>query len=137
MNLAFFDTSVLVYTDDASVISKQKRATELFDDHFHRGMAVLSLQVLHEYFATVTRKLLANPQVAQRKVEIFSRAKVVRFGVADGIASIELHRLTQISFWDAMIVHAARVSGSAVLYSEDFQNGTVLGGVRVINPFIS
>jgi len=49
--------------------------------------------------------------------------------------AIELHRLTNISFWDTLIVHAARSSGAAVLYSEDLQSGPVLGGVRVVNPF--
>ena len=40
------------------------------------------------------------------------------------------------SFWDALIVHAARSAGAAVLYSEDLQPGAVLGGVRVVNPFV-
>jgi predicted nucleic acid-binding protein len=52
------------------------------------------------------------------------------------IAAIELHRLTRISFWDAMIVHAARLAGASVLYTEDLQHGAVLGGVPVVNPFL-
>ncbi len=44
---------------------------------------------------------------AQAKVEILERGKVVRFTEHDVIAAIELHRLGPISFWDAMIVHAA------------------------------
>jgi predicted nucleic acid-binding protein len=34
-----------------------------------------------------------------------------------------------------MIVHAARIGGTAILYSEDFQHGSVLGGIRILNPF--
>jgi predicted nucleic acid-binding protein len=75
--------------------------------------------------------------MAQRKVEILARGRVVRFEASDVIAAIELHRLTQISFWDALIVHAARSAGAGVLYTEDFQPGAVLGGVRVANPFVS
>jgi predicted nucleic acid-binding protein len=52
------------------------------------------------------------------------------------IAAIELHRLTRISFWGAMIVHAARLAGAGILYSEDLQHGAVLGGVPVVNPFL-
>ena len=52
------------------------------------------------------------------------------------IAAIELHRLTRISFWDALIVHAARLSGAAVLYSEDLQHGAVLGGIPIVKPFL-
>jgi predicted nucleic acid-binding protein len=74
--------------------------------------------------------------MAQRKVEILARGRVVRFEASDVIAAIELHRLTQISFWDALIVHAARSAGVAVLYTEDLHAGVVLGGVRVVNPFV-
>lgn len=133
--LAFFDTNVLVYQDDTSSPAKQNHALALFSDHFKKGTAVLSLQVLQEYFSVATRKLNLAADKAQRRVEIFSLANVVKFEVNDIISAIELHRLTRISFWDALIVHAARVSGATVLYSEDFQAGAILGGVRIVNPF--
>lgn len=137
MSLAFFDTNILIYTDDAGVPAKQEKASTLFDKHFSAGEAVLSLQVLQEYFYAVTRKMGLTTEFAQHKVQKLSLANIVRFAVDDVIASIELHRLNNISFWDAMIVHAARIGGATVLFSEDFQHGRVLGGVRVVNPFIS
>jgi predicted nucleic acid-binding protein len=133
--LAFFDTNVLLYADDVFSPQKQDRAIALFADHVRRGTAVVSLQVLQEYFAAATRRLGLASEVAQRKVEILARARVVRFEAEDVIAAIELHRLTRISFWDALIVHAARSAGAETLYSEDFQTGAVLGGVRVVDPF--
>ena len=125
--LAFFDTNVLVYADDASSPQKQDRSIALFADHLRRGTAVVSLQVLQEYFAAATRRLGLAPEMAQRKVEILARGRVVLFEAGDVIAAIELHRLTQISFWDALIVHAARSAGAAVLYTEDLQPGAILG----------
>jgi predicted nucleic acid-binding protein len=53
------------------------------------------------------------------------------------IAAIELHRLTKLSFWDSMIVHAARLASAYVLYSEDMGNGSTPGGVPVVNPFVT
>ena len=134
--LAFLDTNILLYGEDNSVPAKQKRASALIERLLRQSSAVLSLQVLQEFFSAATRKLNLSPEESQRKVEIFSLANVVRFETADLIAAIELHRLIKISFWDALIVHAARISGAAILYSEDFQHGAVLGGVRVVNPFI-
>lgn len=134
--LAFFDTNILVYTDDSSSPEKQARAIGLFKEHQRSGTAVISLQVLQEYFAAITRKLRINAEHAQRKVERLAGERVVRFEERDVIAAIELHRLTQISFWDAMIVHAARLAGASVLYTEDLQHGAVLGGVPVVNPFL-
>ena len=116
--LAFFDTNILVYTDDTNDREKQSRAIELFGEHQSRGTAVLSLQVLQEYFAAVTRKLGVAPELAQRKVELLARCNVVRFDSRDVIAAIELHRLTRVSFWDATIIHAARSAAAAVLFSE-------------------
>ena len=136
MSLAFFDTNVLVYTEDVRAPEKRDRATHLVEEHWRADTAVLSLQVLQEYYATVTRKLNTPQERAQRRVEILASAKVIRFEIRDIVAAIELLRLIQVSFWDAMIVHAARIGGAKVLYSEDFQHGTVLGGVRVVNPFL-
>jgi len=134
--LAFFDTNILVYTDDQSSPDKQTRAIELFMDRQRQGLAVISLQVLQEYFVAVTRKLGVEAELAQQKVQILSRGRVVRFAENDVIASIELHRLTRISFWDAMIVHAARIAGATKLYTEDLQHGSAIGGVSIVNPFL-
>jgi predicted nucleic acid-binding protein len=135
--LVFFDTNILVYMDDGSSPAKQQAAISLVEKHFADGTAVVSLQVLQEYFAVTTRKLGVAADLAQQKVGIFARGRVVRFEANDIIAAIELHRLTHISFWDALIIHAARLAGAAVLYSEDLQDGTVAGGVRVVNPFVA
>lgn len=134
--LAFFDTNVLLYTDDNSAPEKKQKATEIFSLHRRQKTAVVSLQVLQEYFSVATGKLGLAADFSQRKVELIARAWVVRFEPADVIAAIELHRLTRLSFWDALIVHAARIGGASILYSEDLQHGAVLGGVRVINPFV-
>src|SRR6266849_2377827 len=120
--LAFFDTNILVYADDASSPKKQARAIALIAEHHRQNSSVISLQVMQEYFAAVTRKLGVDPELAQRKVQLLARARVVRFVENDVIAAIELHRLTRISFWDALIVHAARLAGTEILFSEDFQH---------------
>jgi predicted nucleic acid-binding protein len=134
--LAFFDTNVLIYADDVSAKGKRERAISLIVEHRGDNSLVTSLQVLQEYYAAATRKLGVAAEIAQRKVEILAHGKVVRFTEHDVIASIELHRLSRISFWDAMIVHAARSAGAAVLYTEDMTHGSVIGGVRIANPFV-
>ena len=134
--LAFFDTNIFIYADDASASAKQARAIQLITNYRRSGLLVISIQVLQEYFSAATRKLGVDPETAQQKVQLLARARVVRFAEDDVIAAIELHRLHRISFWDAMIVHAARLAGADVLYSEDLQHGAILAGVRVNNPFL-
>jgi predicted nucleic acid-binding protein len=133
--LAFFDTNIFLYADDASAPAKQERAIQLITSYRRSGLLIVSIQVLQEYFAAATRKLGVDPETAQQKVQLLTRGRVVRFVEGDVIAAIELHRLTRISFWDATIVHAARLAGADVLYSEDLQHGAILGGVRIDNPF--
>jgi len=136
MRTAFFDTNIIVYTDDTAAPAKQARALSLFAEHWKHEASVVSLQVMQEYFSAATRKLGVTAETAQRKVELMARGRVVQFTGRDVISAIELHRLNRLSFWDAMIVHAARIANASVLYSEDMQHGAILGGVRVENPFV-
>jgi predicted nucleic acid-binding protein len=133
--VAFFDTNILVYTDDSSSKQKQSIAITLWKEYRRAKSAAISLQVMQEYYSVVTRKLRLDRELAQRKVELLAQARVVRFDERDVIAAIEIHRLNQVSFWDAMILHAAALSGATVLYSEDLNAGFQRGGIRVVNPF--
>ena len=53
------------------------------------------------------------------------------------LGAIDLTRLVSLSFWDALIVEAARSAACELLLSEDLQHGQVIAGVRVINPFLA
>jgi predicted nucleic acid-binding protein len=96
----------------------------------------VSLQVLQEYFVTVTRKYGVDPGVARRKIELFAEFEVVEPILTDVLAAIDLHRLHDLSYWDALIVHCARRAGCRQVLSEDMQHGQVIDGVKIINPFI-
>jgi predicted nucleic acid-binding protein len=41
----------------------------------------------------------------------------------------------KISFWDALILAGAELSGCPYLLSEDFQAGRIFGAVTIVNPF--
>jgi predicted nucleic acid-binding protein len=95
----------------------------------------VSLQVLQEYFVAATRKLGVDARTARRKVELFANYHLVLLDVDDVLGAIDLHRLHQVSFWDGLIIRAAREGGCSILYSEDLQDGRAIDGVRVVNPF--
>jgi len=84
----FFDTNVLIYTDDLSNFVKQKRALEVLNQHKLAKTGVLSLQVLQEYFVTVTRKYGVDPGVARRKIELFATFDVVEPALSDVLAAV-------------------------------------------------
>ena len=132
---SFFDSNVLIYTDDRAAPAKQRRALELVAEHRREGTGVVSLQVLQEYFVTVTRKLHVEAQVARRKVALLAEFDVAAPGLPDILAAIDLHRLHKFSFWDALILRAALQTGCTVLFSEDLQQAREVDGVRIVNPF--
>lgn len=132
---SFFDTNVLVYADDSAAPAKMRRALELIAEHRRAGSGVVSLQVLQEYFVTVTRKLRVDPRSARRKVELLAEFDVATPEVADILAAIDLTRLHNFSFWDALVLRSAQQAGCAMLFSEDMQHSREMDGLRIINPF--
>jgi predicted nucleic acid-binding protein len=132
---SFFDTNILVYADDKSAPSKQKRAIDLVAQHRRAGTGVVSIQVLQEYFVTVTRKLGLEAKVARRKVELLAEFDVAAPDVDDVLAAIDLHRLHGFSFWDGLILRSAKQAGCSVLLTEDLQDTREIDGMRIINPF--
>jgi predicted nucleic acid-binding protein len=132
---SFFDTNVLIYADDKATPAKQKRTLDLVAQHRRARTGVVSMQVLQEYFVTITRKLGVDAAIARRKVELLAEFDVAAPGLSDILAAIDLHRLHGFSFWDALVIRMAKQSGCGVLLSEDMQDGREIDGVQIVNPF--
>jgi predicted nucleic acid-binding protein len=132
---SFFDTNVLIYADDKAVPAKQRRALELVAEHRRARTGVVSLQVLQEYFVTVTKKLRVDAAIARRKVELLAEFDVAAPEVSDILAAIDLHRLHGFSFWDALVIRAANQAACSILFSEDMQDLREIDGLKIVNPF--
>jgi len=132
---SFFDTNILVYTDDRAAPAKQRRALDLVAEHRTAGTGVVSLQVLQEYFVAVTRKLRVDPAIARRKTELLAEFHLVEPQLTDVLAAIDLHRLHGFSLWDAMVLRAAKQAGCRILLTEDLQAGREIDGLVIQNPF--
>ena len=132
---SFIDSNILIYSDDADEPEKQKVALDLLKSGWNNGNAVLSTQVLQEYFSASTRKLKLPAEHAQRKIELLSHLEIASIEHQDIVRAIELHRLHSFSFWDSLIVRMAQKTACAILYSEDMQDGRKIDGVQIVNPF--
>jgi predicted nucleic acid-binding protein len=134
----FVDTNVLVYAYDATAGVKGERARALIADLWRSAEGCLSLQVLQEFFVTVTRKV-ARPIPATRVEKLvadLSRWTLHAPGREDLLAAIELHRQKKISLWDALILRSARQLGCETLWSEDLNAGQAFDRVKIRNPFV-
>jgi predicted nucleic acid-binding protein len=135
----FVDANILVYAFDASAGDRQIRARDLLDRLWRQGMGCVSVQVLQEFFVTVTRKVpkpLTVDDAADRVGE-FAAWRVFSPKAADVLAAIALHKRAKLSFWDAMVVESAHQLGCGTLWTEDLTDGQHLHGVRIRNPFAS
>jgi predicted nucleic acid-binding protein len=132
----FVDTNILVYGHDDSAGVKHDRALRIIDELWSSRCGVLSTQVLQEFCVAVKRLNRSYPtEYLQQLVRELSSWEVV-VSTSDSILSaLGMESRYQISFWDALIVHAAQLSCADVLYTEDLNDGQVFGTVRVVNPF--
>ena len=133
----FVDTNVLVYAHDSSAGPKHRRAQQLLADLWASGNGCLSVQVLQEFYVNVTRKVSRPMEAdsARQRVEELSHWLVHSPTAEDVVVAIQLHQHGRISFWDAMVLTSAHRLGCSVLWSEDLNEGQVLTGVTVRNPF--
>ncbi len=138
MSRSFFDTNVLLYLFDDSAPEKKTLAQEVLSEEVEAGRAVLSTQVLQEFYVSVTCKLAdpLPPDVAEAQVDDFARLPLVRVDEAMILAAIGRHRSMSLSFWDALILEAALRCGADRLLTEDLQHGQKIEGLRVENPFL-
>lgn len=133
----FFDTNILVYLFDADDAVKKELACARFETEAASGNALLSTQVLQEFYVSVTRKLSIPlaPEIAEAIVRDLSLLPVIAIDSENILAAVYRSRTQRISFWDALIIEAALAGGADCLLSEDMQHGQVIEGMRIENPF--
>lgn len=131
----FIDTNVLLYADDLDAGDKRERAQGILRELIGASRAVLSTQVLQEFFVNATRKLGVPAEIARKKVDLLLRLEVVLIRPELILSAIDLHRLHSLSFRDALIIRSAAAAGCPRVLSEDLQHGQVIDGVRIENPF--
>jgi predicted nucleic acid-binding protein len=128
---SFFDTNILLYltSDDAA---KADRAEELVI-----GGGAISVQVLNEIANVARRKLQMSWQETRTFLGTIRALLTVHPVTVDthdtGLALAERYAL---SIYDALIAAAAVRAGCDILWSEDLQDGMLIGDrLRVANPF--
>lgn len=135
--LEFVDTNVMVYAHDSSTGKKHELAKDLVHRLWDSRKGCLSIQVLQEFYVTVTHKVAKplDPDVAKELVQDLAQWRLHTPEAADVVGAIDLQRKHSISFWDAMILWSAGRLGCKIVWSEDLNSGQRYEGVRVASPF--
>jgi len=133
----FVDTNVLVYARDRTEAEKHERALAWLAALWEARAGRLSWQVLQEYYVTVTRKLDPPRTRSDARADVSSLVawRPIPVGLPTIDAAWSLEDRFGLSWWDALIVAAARLGECDYLLSEDLQTGPSLDGITVISPF--
>jgi len=134
---SFVDTNILVYAagrdDRRGPIARELVEQLMVAKCFHT-----STQVLQELFVTLVRK--ARTPVGRAKaleqIDWIAESPVVTLDYPAVRAAAELSA-NSLSFWDALIIVAATRARAKRLYTEDLQDGQVILGVEIVNPFLT
>jgi predicted nucleic acid-binding protein len=133
----FVDANVFVYGIDAGAGRKHQLATDWIGRLWSERLGRTSVQVLSEYYVTVTRKL--RPAIAADEAwRDVNSLMAWKPQVLDGELlqrAREVERRHRLSWWDAMIVAAAQLQDCALLLTEDLHDGGTYGSVTVRSPF--
>lgn len=132
------DTNILVYSSDRNAGEKWAIAKNLLDELWQAHMGVLSVQVLQEFYVTVTRKIAIplSKEAAREIVELYA-PWCGETSASEVLSATRIEKESRITFWDALIVASAAKAGADRIASEDMNDGQVIAGVRIENPFLT
>jgi predicted nucleic acid-binding protein len=131
----FVDSNVWLYAFiQGGDPGKSNRATQLVQSI----QPIVSTQVINEVSVNLLRKAAFTELQVQQLIDSFyAKYRVLDVQKSTLLRASDLRSRFSLSFWDGLIVAAARESGCDVLYSEDLSNGLVIdGALTVTNPFV-
>jgi predicted nucleic acid-binding protein len=137
----FLDTNIFIYSIDATPGRNRKRnaAREIVRERIRNESGVISIQVLQEFYQIATQKIQVplSTEEALEYLRYISILQTVHPDFDMVVSGIHLHKKYKLSFWDALILQAAKIAGCSEVLSEDLQDGFRLNNLRVRNPFLS
>jgi predicted nucleic acid-binding protein len=132
----FIDTNIFVYTLDKYDKNKQKIARKMIKTIVENEIAVISTQILQEFYNICTTKLHLEPLKVKGYVHNYSENLEVVQNSSDIIErGIDISIISKISFWDALLIAAAEYSKCFEIITEDLNDGQIINGIKIRNPF--
>lgn len=131
----FLDTNILCYLYDCRDLAKQNRAQKIFNELLALGTIQISVQVLQEFCNVCLNKIHIPNEKVHEYLKLFAQLPVYLNDSQTILSALEIKDKTQFSFWDSLILVAAEETECNMLLSEDLNDGQVVNGLRIINPF--
>jgi predicted nucleic acid-binding protein len=128
------DSNILIYAELEPETDKGRMAANVITRVARDG--VIPVQVLGEFLRFIQRRaphaLPDAVRQSRRYRATFITPPTTEATLETAAATVSAHGL---QFWDAVICAASQAAGARALFTEDMQDGRVLGGLELINPF--
>jgi predicted nucleic acid-binding protein len=128
----FVDSNVVMYLLSSDT-ARADRAEQVLE-----AGGYISIQVLNEVASVCLRKLKMPWQEVDAVLQaVKSACAVLPLTVETHEKAVEIAKRFHLSLYDANIVATALTSGASILLSEDMQEGLLIDGLQIQNPFQS
>jgi predicted nucleic acid-binding protein len=132
----FIDTNLFIYSIDQKEAQKKEKARKILKKIIEAHRPVISTQVIKEFYIVATTKLKAEQLIVKNIIHNFRNMEVVNNDLPLIEQAIDVSVISQLSFWDSLIIAAAEKANCEFIFSEDLNAGQTYRGVVVVNPFI-
>ena len=134
----FIDTNILVCGHDVDAGQKHQIARSALVELWEQRTGVMSVQVLQEFYVTMTRKVLRplSPNKVRNIIEDYFSWHIEMNDPLSVLVASRIEENYRISFWDALIVAAASKANVSKILTEDLQAGRLIEGILIENPFL-
>jgi predicted nucleic acid-binding protein len=128
----FFDTNVCIYA-----LNGDGPKTHAAKTLIARG-GVVSVQVLNEYTNVARRKLKLEWASIERDIHKLTELvdEIVPLSLAAHERARRIAEKHYVQFYDGLLIASALEANCTRFISEDMQNGLIVDGLAVENPFI-
>jgi predicted nucleic acid-binding protein len=135
----FLDTNIFVYAFSPDDPTKAKLAHDLIVTGVSSQQGIVSYQVVQEFFNVTLRGFAQRMTVAEAEqflTSVFRPLLAVHSSPILYLEALRLFGRYKMPWYDSLIVAAALQAKCETLYSEDFQHGQEIEGVKIQNPFL-
>jgi predicted nucleic acid-binding protein len=134
MTRVALDSNILIYAELEPESEKGTRSADAILRAARDG--VIPAQVLGEYLRFVQRRAPAAFEGAIRQAFMYQAVFLTPpTTVAMIQKAADLARANRIQMWDCVVCAACIQAGASVLLTEDMQDGRIIEGMRLMNPF--
>ncbi|ARI81290.1 hypothetical protein C789_4067 [Microcystis aeruginosa FACHB-905 = DIANCHI905] len=122
----FVDSNIWLYAFSTDKKEETKRI--LAKQLIKEKSIIISTQIINEVSCNLLKKhKLDEKQLFKLIVSFYRKYQVISFNLDIFESASNLRTQYNLSFWDSLVIACASFSGANILYSEDMQDGLIVG----------